>query len=350
MPPTVLTQTVTLQRSDVSGTIQIRREHCRVTQTLLTDLGRQAGEQIRIFLPSLAVTAASQSALYTTELYVSTVSTVSTADPCIILMDDLAIQKINNATPIAVGATLTAGALNLAPSATDGALLYSEPSAAHSFIERHTVSTTAGANQLVVIAPHGGDVDRYTAAQADTALAVLAGLGKPVPGWICEGHWGSGQTSDRWHITADDLQPPSFPALAGLLAAIPPYLGSGPFRFALAFHGNSGPGPSIIVGGRAGLPVRQRVGDALLAALPGIGLQVCVPDGSVPSPPPGCAGLNVASLGGTSTHNLIHRLAPNSAVDPLQGGIQIEQSLDVRQTYGTQVATAVAQVLAPLLA
>jgi hypothetical protein len=125
-------------------------------------------------------------------------------------------------TSIAAGATLTAGALNLAPSATDGTVLYSEPSASHSFTERHIVVGTGGVR-------------------------------------VC---------------------------LAGPLAD------------------TSGAD---------------------------------------------CSGLDAGSFAASSAHNLVNRLSPNDGTIAGQGGIQIEQSLDVRQTYGTQVANAVATALAGLL-
>jgi hypothetical protein len=342
MPPAVPAQAVTLQRSDVVGSTQIRREHCRVTQTLLDDLGRQAGEQIRLFLPSLTVTATSQSALYTADLY------TDAENPGTILMDDLAIWKINDATAIAAGATLSAGAFGLAPSCTDGTFLFGEASASKSFVERHTV-VGESTPQLLVIAPHGGNVDQLTASQADSALATLGSLGKCALGWICEGKWGSNQTFNRWHITTDDLQPASFPALAELLACTPAYQPGVAFRYVVAFHGNGGPGPSVIVGGRAELAARQAVHDALVAALAGTGTRVCVAGPLADTGGADCSGLDVGSLGASSSTNLINRLSPNDGTVAGQGGIQIEQSLDVRTSHGTEVAGAVATALAGLL-
>lgn len=168
---------------------------------------------------------------------------------------------------------------------------------------------------VVAIAPHGGDVEPHTDAQARR----LGEHGATV--WACNGWWPSGRAFDRWHVTSGDIHPGSFPALDGLLGD-----GSGKrgeFAAAVSFHGWRGDG--VGVGGGATRDVRQQVTEAVERALP-------------PAVP--VERIDEGDYVGDSPENVVNWMTADDA-----SGIQIEQSTQVRWRHGTAVADAVADVL-----
>jgi len=82
---------------------------------------------------------------------------------------------------------------------------------------------------LIVIAPHGGDIEPFTDHQAEHLRDLLCDLG--VSCWRCKGWKPGGGAATRWHITSTDISTASFPHL-GTAAA-------GGFRHAVSFHGSS---------------------------------------------------------------------------------------------------------------
>lgn len=166
---------------------------------------------------------------------------------------------------------------------------------------------TVSGSKYLVLAPHGGSVEAGTDAQALTAAGILKGAG-----WAFYGY-GAGSYA-RWHITSTELYPASWPRLQALLNVCRQY------SYAVAFHGFSSSG--ILIGGSAPLYLKQKVQAALQGAAPGQIVSIAV------------AG---ASYSGDSSRNLVNRFA--------KYGIQIEQSMAARQTYGNAIAQAVAGIL-----
>ena len=181
---------------------------------------------------------------------------------------------------------------------------------ASEFVERR--AGNMGQSQLLVVAPHGGAIERYTDDQA-VALAELRGA----VSWVCKGWRSGGGAWDRWHITSTDINPASFPELAELA-------GIG-FARVVSFHGMSDPG--VRVGGGAPLSVRNAVADAIAVALAGSGEPVATAQ-------PG------DSLSGSSPANLVNWLSASGS-----DGIQLEQSKIVREVYGMAVVEAVSLAL-----
>jgi hypothetical protein len=64
---------------------------------------------------------------------------------------------------------------------------------------------------LIVIAPHGGDIERHTDEQADQVASRL--VAKAGSSWRCKGWKGGAGALVRWHITSTDVSAPSFPRL-----------------------------------------------------------------------------------------------------------------------------------------
>lgn len=168
---------------------------------------------------------------------------------------------------------------------------------------------------VVAVAPHGGDIEPQTDAQARR----MGERGAAV--WACNGWWPSGRAFDRWHVTSADLHPGSFPELDDLLGE-----GSGKrggFEAAVSFHGWRHDGVGI--GGGASREVRQRVTEAI--------------EGVVPPEMP-VERIDEGDYVGDSSENVVNWLTADGA-----SGVQIEQSTQVRWQYGVEVADAVANVL-----
>ena len=80
---------------------------------------------------------------------------------------------------------------------------------------------------LIVIAPHGGDIERHTDQLAERVASRLRA--KAVSSWRCKGFKERGGASDRWHITSTDIHEASFPCLNSVIPRC--------FTYAVAFHG-----------------------------------------------------------------------------------------------------------------
>jgi phage replication-related protein YjqB (UPF0714/DUF867 family) len=164
-----------------------------------------------------------------------------------------------------------------------------------------------GAAPVVVLAPHGGYVERWTGRQA-----VHAARSYDLPGWACFGFNEGGRAYDRWHVTSTELDPRSFPGLATVTGEAHPA--------AVAFHGQSD--EHVTVGGTASA-LRERVADALRAAYEADGADVAV---------------RVADGGenaGVDPDNVV-----NWATEQGDGGVQVEQPPAVRESATTAVRTA----------
>ncbi|HYY39988.1 MAG TPA: poly-gamma-glutamate hydrolase family protein, partial [Nitrososphaera sp.] len=92
-------------------------------------------------------------------------------------------------------------------------------------------------SELVVIAPHGGDLEEHTDEQAEHVAEQLSS--KRVSVWMCKGFKKGGGAFDRWHITSTDISQESFPKLKTIYGRH--------FKYAIAFHGWGG--DSICIGG-----------------------------------------------------------------------------------------------------
>jgi hypothetical protein len=92
-------------------------------------------------------------------------------------------------------------------------------------------------SELVVIAPHGGDIEEHADEQAQYVAQQLPS--NCVSVWMCKGFKKGGGAFARWHITSTDISEESFPKLRTVYGR--------QFKFAIAFHGWGG--DSICIGG-----------------------------------------------------------------------------------------------------
>jgi phage replication-related protein YjqB (UPF0714/DUF867 family) len=190
-----------------------------------------------------------------------------------------------------------------------------EAEAAGEFVER--LDDDGESTGLLVLAPHGGEIEPGTDEQAQYVKAILPNTSS----WLCKGWHPDGDAYKRWHISAAVLSPNSFPGLA--------MIADRGFDYAVAFHGMKNAG--VIVGGGAPYELLAVVRNAIAGALGNSAGPVILADKHTP-------------LDGDSPNNMVNWLTLEG-----EGGVQIEQSLTVRTLYGQAVAKAVASVYEQLV-
>ena len=181
------------------------------------------------------------------------------------------------------------------------------------FVERLTDNVTH--TGLVVIAPHGGAIERHTDEQAEYVQQQLVAKGASC--WRCKG-WkpekGEVGAFDMWHITSPDICEESFPLLNSII--------NRSFTYAVAFHGFQE--DRILIGGGADKALKRDIKLAIQQAIAGSGIEVKIATAA-------------DNFNGDNCKNIVNRLAHGN-------GIQIEQSLKARENYGQKIAEAVASV------
>ena len=173
---------------------------------------------------------------------------------------------------------------------------------------------------LIVIAPHGGDVEAHTDQQAECVASQLAQKGVSL--WRCKG-WHPGGAFAHWHITSTDIHEASFPLLNSVI--------SRGFRYAVAFHGFDDPEIpyDILVGGRAQDALKEELKCAIEDVVGSdFTVHITKPD---------------EHFGGDDERNIVNRLTDGGA-----NGVQIEQKNGSREKW-RRIADAVANVYDPKL-
>jgi phage replication-related protein YjqB (UPF0714/DUF867 family) len=273
-----------------------RGEHCSVDAQLLDALGVAVGQQVRIRRTP-------------TELALFTISERRDEDQRFVVRAGLRGRR-------RLGTEDEFAAVVSTPAA-DPTLSDAAAEERDEFAER--LADDGVHRALIVLAPHGGDIERHTDEQADRVVSRLADFG--VTSWQCKG-WrarradGTGGAFEGWHITSTDLAPASFPGLGSVIDR--------GFIHAVAFHGFDG--PEVLIGGSAPAALKQRIKCAIARAIVGTGITVRV---ATPED----------RYGGDDERNIVNRLTRGGA-----GGVQLEQSLQARRDHGTAIADAVASV------
>jgi len=169
---------------------------------------------------------------------------------------------------------------------------------------------------LIVIAPHGGDIELYTDQQAERVRSQLMCEG--VSTWRCKG-WHPKGAFAHWHITATDIHEASFPLLNSIIAR--------GFSHAVAFHGfdDDDTEDDILVGGLACEALKEKVKEAIeIVVGSDFTVHITKPD---------------EQFGGDDKRNIVNRLTAGG-----RHGIQIEQKKGPRVKYALSIADAVAEV------
>lgn len=189
-----------------------------------------------------------------------------------------------------------------------------EAEADDEFVER--LFDNGSNDGLLVIAPHGGQIERRTDYQAEAVTAALS-----CSSWICKGWKSGGGCYDRWHITTTKTNPRSFPGL-GKVA-------NRGFAYCVAFHGQSADG--ILLGGAGPKDLKEMLKAEIEATLSDKNIKV-----------------SIAKKGdhnsGMSEENCVNWLTAGGI-----GGVQIEQSGKVRDKHWEEVAEAVINVYSQLI-
>jgi len=278
--------------------LKARREHCSVDGRLLASLGAAVGHQIRIRRTA-------------TEYGLYTVSERRDEDEAGVVRVGLTGRRRLGTDDPFDGAVVLPAA--------DPALSDAAAEDAEELVER--LDDDGEHRGLIVIAPHGGDIERHTDEQAEHVASRLAVFG--VSSWRCKG-WkdrradGTGGALECWHTTSTDINPASFAGLASVIDR--------GFTHAVAFHGFDE--AEILIGGTAPAALKEEIRRAIEAAIGGsdICIRIATPDDE---------------FGGDDPCNIVNRLTVRTA-----GGIQIEQGLTARRDHGSAIADAVATVYA----
>ncbi len=217
-----------------------------------------------------------------------------------------------------------------------------------------------GNNEVVLIVPHGGGIESGSSEMVTPFKNALSECTHRAPTvWLCEGQWGTGQTSKRWHITSTEVDPRSFPGLHQIDQQ-PEYMPGVKARYAVSFHGfgyDDGMGTDlhgIILGGRAHLDDKTTILDRIVAELsdPAISYAFVEAGGTVHRSGATWVGKSdddLRALSGRSPDNIVNRMSPNDGDVPYRGGVQIEISKQTRTVHGQGLAEAVAGALCEML-
>jgi phage replication-related protein YjqB (UPF0714/DUF867 family) len=188
---------------------------------------------------------------------------------------------------------------------------------ASEFIE--TIDDSGNHQGLLVMAPHGGNIEINTDRQARRVADLLSG--HDVSTWCCKGWKSGGGAWDRWHVTSTMVSPKSFPGLAKVTKRS--------YAYSVAFHGMKDSG--VLIGGRGPKQLKEMLRQEIKAALGGAAGPVTIASKD-------------NDKGGYSLANVANWVTAGGS-----GGIQIEQSSKVRDQYWNDVAAAVASVFSGLV-
>ena len=278
------------QALDSQEDLKRKAEHCSADPSRLATVGRACGQQVRIYRTS------QDFALYT-------VSEVLPELPdAVVRMGDAGRQRLGLEVefPGILDSRVTRSRLSESRAKAEGEL-----------IER--LHDGGQQSQLIAIAPHGGDIEPHTDAQAERVATRLAA--RSVSSWRCKGWKPGGGAFARWHITSTDLNEACFPRLARVTAR--------GFTHAVAFHGFGS--DEVLIGGTAAPAFKELVREAVQASV-GSGIRVRV-------------ATDADHFGGDDPCNIVNRLTAGGA-----GGLQIEQSLRAREEHWCEIADAIARV------
>ena len=203
------------------------REHCLANLSQINMIGRDRCQQVRI--ERLTATGTAR-ALYT-------VIDVHDEEPDVIFVDknpDDLWNRLELSSDDLLSADHFPGKVNA--QATAVGLTDAEAEASSEFIEN--LADNGHNHGLIVIAPHGGNIEKYTDEQAEHVGQKLSS--EYVSEWICKGFKKGGGAFNRWHITSTDISEESFPKLNTIMRRH--------FEYSVAFHGWDG--DSICIGGR----------------------------------------------------------------------------------------------------
>ena len=282
-----------------------RREHCSANGNRIKRIGIGQGQQVRIVRPL---------AKGNSTLAVYTVSDAHDQGPNTVFVGYTDPEDLRARLGL-LDTNPFRGKVNAQVVATD--LTDAEAETYSEFVE-HLIDDGYN-SKLIVIAPHGGNIEIHTDEQAERLCEQLPD--RYVSAWICKGFKQGGGAYDRWHITSTDINEESFPKLKSIIGRR--------FEYSIAFHGWDE--DSICIGGSMSQDLKQKIKEAVVNAVSGSEIYVETDYEK------NCPG----AFNGDDEKNIVNRLSTK--------GLQIEQSRKARTRYGIQIADAVADVIVPII-
>ena len=177
-----------------------RKEHCSANLDEIDMIGLKLGQQVRIENPTANGKTLALYTIIDTHKEQPDVVYVGYSKPKD-LCDRLELCDESSSTYTFTG--------NLNAQVTAVGLTVSQARCNSEFIEQ--LDDNGHHRGLIVIAPHGGDIEPYTDEQAEHIGKQLSS--KCVSVWVCKGFKEHGGAFDRWHITSTDISEESFPKL-----------------------------------------------------------------------------------------------------------------------------------------
>lgn len=363
-PAVLSSSNVTIQVLNTNnGSMIDRREHCYLSQQVINELGLTLNHdlgnfgQIRVFRRRDSNSVFDNSANFT----VAGVAQGVTGKVIQVYptsgIDEGGIRRLTGSdNPATLG---NCEIKNLAPSqtrytndtGTEQVHLFTDLSSSRKFTE---CAEAMGNNRLILIVPHGGNIEADTSNQITVFKETFgnnSSIGTPTI-WTCEGEYGSGRSFRQWHITSTDIHPHAFPALQRLLKETPTFLPGVPFQYAIALHGFSDNTKRLVIGGQAPDAVKMLIRDKIKAEMSDVtDVTYCIFSTNDILPLTDGLGTcnGVRKYRGTDNDNIINRLSPNPTSVANRGAIQIEQSRALRDTHSNAVAAGLAKAMAQLL-
>jgi phage replication-related protein YjqB (UPF0714/DUF867 family) len=284
----------------------LAKEHCKAKLKQIQDIGRHRHEQVRIEFDT--TNRGMTGAIYTVSVFHADTGDSVFLGPNI----DGYLQNCKLTSDICEGKVK-------AKIMIDG---LSEGDAKHKgeLIERSIVRQN---RKLILIAPHGGNIEPWTDEQAQYVRNHLPDDRASL--WICKGFKHPDATEDehdahnRWHITATEISERSFPKLRTIIEP--------KFEYAIAFHGMEK--NFICVGGNA-----ESIDAGLIEEIRD-SIKHKLNDPSIEVVATACGG----GFSGDDPCNIVNRLGVK--------GIQIEQGLDIRDAHWKEIAQAVVDAIGP---
>ena len=279
----------------------LAKEHCRANRDQMEKICRHRGEQVRIEFPTANGTT---SAIYT-------ITTFHNDDSDLVFLGGKIKDQLQNCQLSNTDACEGEVKAQVTITGIDD----NEAEERGEFIEY--LSHDDRNHKLVVIAPHGGEIEQWTDKQAEYVRNYYF-PSECVSLWICKGFSSKDEEDafERWHITSTELSEKSFPKLYAIFGQ--------KFEYSIAFHGWKQ--DSICVGGSADNDLKCEIKDAIKKALKAEGSDIDVKDSNCPE-----------DFNGNNSNNIVNRLGIK--------GIQIEQSRKARDDFHDVIAQAVVNAI-----
>ena len=287
---------------------RLQREHCKANLKKIQDIGRHRHEQVRIEFDT--TNRGLTGAIYTVSVFHPDEGSVILGPKIDGYLQKCKVDGNNKCYGVVKDRIMIEG-LSEEDAKVKGEL-----------IELLTPPNSQN-HKLIVIAPHGGNIEPWTDEQAQYVRENLHADDR-VSLWMCKGFKHPDATEQerdahkRWHITATEISERSFPKLRTIIEPR--------FEYAIAFHGMDE--NFICVGGKAesaDAGLIEEIRDSIKHRLPG-NIEVVAT---------ACGG----GFSGDDPCNIVNRLGVK--------GIQIEQGKKIRDDHWDDIAQAVVDAIGP---